>query len=267
MVPCYYRKNNKVEFPEQIGNLQTISPHETLKDSEDFFCKGMPLRLESPSQLQPWPSNVERRKTRIHIILLSRKLLDITMYHTAFYSASSAGAAGVSVAFPNMLVSNAQDSLKRIVSETQCQMFILSLRILRPSRCWKLNSSNRSDHAYHNAQKKENISDHIRQISSCLLLIFWMCTHERLKKWCALCRDEKCWCLGRWSLSLGLRSNNNDAETTRIVNAMILNSHWHDLLPKGSWVFWPQSFKNTTCLSSRCRGCCGFSCLHATKSG
>ena len=40
----------------------------------------------------------------------------------------------------------------------------------------------------------------------------------------------------------------------------------HGFLPKDSWVFWPQSFKKATCLSSRCRRCCGFSCLHTTKN-
>ena len=40
----------------------------------------------------------------------------------------------------------------------------------------------------------------------------------------------------------------------------------HDLLPKDSWMFWPRSIKNITCLSGRVCRCRGFGCLRATKT-
>ena len=82
------------------------------------------------------------------------------MHHTGLHIASSAGAAGVSVAFPDMF--------------HICSDFI----------------------KIHRTCPRDTMSN-IRQfetfliISSCLFLICFLRTHERLKTWCALCCNEK----------------------------------------------------------------------------
>ena len=85
------------------------------------------------------------------------------MHHTGLHIASSAGAAGVSVAFPNTFHIHVQNSwkftepLRNTISNIRYSRHFLSFRV----------------------------------ISSCLFLICFLCTHERLKTWCALCCNEK----------------------------------------------------------------------------
>ena len=114
-----------------------------------FSRHWMPSRLESPSRHQSWPSNMESEKMASQMKQFFLHLLAIKTHHTAFHIASCAGAAGVPVAFPNMF-----------------------------------HICSKSSKIHQNCLR--NTMWNIRHISSCLFLICFLCTHERLKTWCAL---------------------------------------------------------------------------------
>ena len=115
MQPLYHSCNGSLIrlhwYCRTTAKLSSLSSLETCKrfffmklsKTQRGFFEHMPPRLESPSRLQSWPRKDGKSREHVffHRVLLAIKLY--ATYHTAFRIASSAGAAGVSVAFPNML--------------------------------------------------------------------------------------------------------------------------------------------------------------------
>ena len=195
---------------------------------EDSFCKWMPPRLESPSRLQSWPSNVESQEMGSHmkhVFLLSQCItLGFTLPPLLVQLASQ-------LPSPTCFT-YVQTSWKftEPVQETPCQIF--------------------------------DVFETFLIISSCLFLICFLCTHERLKTWCALQWKVDASAAGVSVLAFGA--------TTVMQKQQELPTPWsstvtYDFLPKDCGVVWSWSIKNITCLSGRGCRCCGFGCLHEAK--